>query len=70
MAEKRESLGTRVTRLEESMTEMADMVKVLMAAQIKTEEQFRETDKRIATLASAIGELIGRMPPQGPAHRP
>ena len=66
MAEKRESLGTPVMRLEGSMTEMADLVKVLMAAQIKTEERFQETDKRIATLVSAIS----RMPETGKRNQP
>jgi predicted nucleic acid-binding Zn-ribbon protein len=70
MADKRETLTARMTRIEEKHEELADMVKMLMAAQIKTEEQFRETDKRIPTMVSAIGELIGRTPPQGPASRP
>lgn len=57
---KSETLTTRVNRLEESY--------------LKTQEQFRETDRhlkelgektdqRIAKLVAAIGELIGRIPP-------
>jgi hypothetical protein len=61
MPQKRETLTTRVTRLEE-LTEM------LLAAQIKTEEQFQRTDERIEKLVIAIGELISRMPPPMIAH--
>lgn len=53
------------------MVELQDMVKVLLAAQIKTEERFqqtdqriaelgKQTDQRIAELVSAIGEFIRR----------
>jgi predicted nucleic acid-binding Zn-ribbon protein len=75
MAEKRENLGARMSRAEKNIEEITqkhaeldDMVKVLMAAQIKTEERFQETDRRIATLVSAIGESISRMRQQ-PASR-
>jgi predicted nucleic acid-binding Zn-ribbon protein len=63
MAEKRETLNARVTRLKEKHTELADIVKILMPAQIKTEEQFRETYKRIQTLVSAISEPSSRIGP-------
>ena len=64
----KETLTTRVTRLEEAMVALTD-------AQIKTEARFQEVaqdfkvrdekmDERIGTLVSAIGELIRRMPVQ------
>jgi hypothetical protein len=56
----KETLSTRVTRLESTMAELADLARVLMAAQIKTEERFQATDERIEKLVSAIGELIRR----------
>jgi hypothetical protein len=49
----RETLSTRVTRLE-------DLAAALVEAQLKTEQQFRETDRRVADLVSGIGELIRR----------
>jgi hypothetical protein len=64
----KETLTTRVTRLEEGLVALTD-------AQIKTEMRFQEVaqdfkvrdeklDERIGTLVSAIGELIRRMPVQ------
>jgi predicted nucleic acid-binding Zn-ribbon protein len=69
MAQK-ETLGARVTRLEE-------LVKILFDAQIKTEETIQRTrqesaerekrvDERIEKLVIAIGELISHMPPIPP----
>ena len=54
-----------VTRLETTMAELADMSKILLAAQLKTEERFQQTGERIDKLVSAIGEFIRRMPPTG-----
>ena len=67
----RETLNTRVTRLENLMVSLAEKVdsiagkvEVLVDAQIKNEQRFREmreeTDERIRQLVSAIGELIRR----------
>ena len=75
-----ETLITWVTRIEKNIAEITkkqshldDLVKILLDAQIKTEQRFQETDKRfaetdkeIADLVIAIGELIGRMPPVAP----
>jgi predicted nucleic acid-binding Zn-ribbon protein len=62
-----ETLSTRVKRLENAMAEVAekqsqldDLVKVLLDAQIKTEARFQETGERIDKLVSAIGEFIRR----------
>jgi len=60
MPQKRETLSTRVTRLEEKHSELADLVKVLLDAQIKTEARFQQTGERIEKLVIAIGELIHR----------
>ena len=68
MAQK-EPLTTRVTRLEEAMTEMAksqvrldNALAHLAEVQAETKQQLadlgKQTDKRIADLVSAIGELI------------
>ncbi len=62
----KETLTTRVTRLETTMAELADLTRVLMAAQIKTEERFQATDERIEKLVSAIGELTRR---NGRSHK-
>jgi hypothetical protein len=76
MPQKKETLSARVTRLEEShialagsLKDLADTVKglsgkveILLDAQIKTDERFRQTDERIEKLVIAIGELISRMP--------
>ncbi len=72
----RETLATRVTRLENAMVELTENVNmlagkidVLVDAQIKTEqrfqqtdERFRQTDERIDKLVSAIGEWLRRNP--------
>jgi predicted nucleic acid-binding Zn-ribbon protein len=62
-----ETLSTRVKRLENAMAEVAekqsqldDLVKVLLDAQIKTEAGFQETGERIDKLVSAIGEFSRR----------
>ena len=62
-----ETRGTRVTRLEKSMAEMAEKVNILLDAQIKTEARFQEvgvrfqeTGERIDKLISTVGELIRR----------
>jgi len=49
-----------VTRLEEEHAEVADLVKVLLDAQIKTESRFQQTGERIERLVIAIGELVHR----------
>ena len=66
-----ETLNARVTRIEKTMAKLADLSKVLLSAQIATEErfkqteqQFQQTDARIEKLVSAVGELISRMPPR------
>jgi predicted nucleic acid-binding Zn-ribbon protein len=66
MAEKKEPLSARMARIEEKHEELADMVKILYAAQIKTEERFQQTDERLEKLVSAIGELIIHLPPIQP----
>lgn len=53
-------MSTRVTRLEEEHAEVADLVKVLLDAQIKTESRFQQTGERIERLVIAIGELVHR----------
>jgi predicted nucleic acid-binding Zn-ribbon protein len=74
MPQKRETLTSRVARLEELHADLAEKVKILLDSQIKTDERFRQTDerlresgekvdKRIGDLVSAIGNLISRMPP-------
>jgi hypothetical protein len=68
-----ETLSKRVTRLESGQQALID-------SHLKTEEQFRETDRRlrelgektdarIASLVSAIGELISRIPPSSLAPK-
>ena len=47
-------LATNQNKLDEVLATLAD-------AQIRTQEQFRETDKRIGDLVSGIGELIRAM---------
>jgi len=65
----KETLNVRVTRLEE-------LTAILLEEHAKTEQRFRqvadqfaETDKRIAALVSAIGELIrsGNGKPRNPS---
>jgi hypothetical protein len=59
MPKTRETLTTRVTRLEE-------LSEILLQSQVRTDEILRksgeETDRRIRDLVVAIGELISRMP--------
>jgi predicted nucleic acid-binding Zn-ribbon protein len=68
---KAETLSTRVTRLE-------DLARVLLDAQIKTEqtilalrvesnEREKRMDERVDKLVSVIGVLIGHLPPFPPA---
>jgi prefoldin subunit 5 len=47
-------LATNQSHLDEALATLAD-------AQTRTQQQFLETDKRIANLTSAIGELIQQM---------
>ena len=44
----------------EKQSQLDDLVKVLLDAQIKTEARFQETGERIDKLVSAIGEFIRR----------
>ena len=44
-------LATNQNKLDEALAVLAD-------AQIRTQQQFLETDRRIASLVSAISELI------------
>lgn len=76
----KETLSSRVARLETNMIEIEDKVKILLDSQIKTDERFRQVaqeiaerdkrmDERIGNLVSAIGELVRRMPqPEGGAR--
>jgi hypothetical protein len=74
---RKESLNTRVTRLEDLHADLAAKMIVLAEAQIKTDERIEKLvssidervamlvgiiDGRIGKLVSAIGELIARMP--------
>jgi hypothetical protein len=56
--QKRETLTSRVTRLEE-------LTEVLLNEQIRSERSAQALDERISKLVSAIGKLISRMPPLG-----
>lgn len=47
-------MATNQNRLDDVLATLAD-------AHIKTQEQFRETDRRIADLVSGIGEFIRKM---------
>ena len=77
MAEKRETLSTRVKRLEEAMAEMAKaqtraqnalahLAEVQAADQTEARDREKRIDERIEKLVIAIGELISRMPPIPP----
>ena len=68
MAQK-ETVSTRVTRLETAQAELADTMKLLANAQIKTEERFQQMGERIERLVSAIGELISHLSPLPPVTR-
>jgi len=61
----KETVTTRVTRLEELHSVLAEKITILVEAQIKTEKQLatmgKETDERIGRLVVAIGELITQM---------
>jgi len=63
----RETVQTRVTRLENVMAALAEKqleldgaVKVLLDAQMKNERRFDQLGERIDKLVSAIGEWIRR----------
>jgi hypothetical protein len=69
-----ETLNTRVTRLEKAMAEMAasevrrdnaiaHLAEVQAQDQTEARERERRVDERIASLVSAIGELISHLPP-------
>jgi predicted nucleic acid-binding Zn-ribbon protein len=73
----RETLGTRVTRLENAMAEMAKaqtrmenalahLAEVQAQDQTASREREKRVDERIEKLVSAIGELISHMPPIPP----
>jgi chromosome segregation ATPase len=49
-----DTLATNQNHLDEALVTLTE-------AQIRNQEQFRETDARISNLASAIGQLIGEM---------
>ncbi|HEY7388707.1 MAG TPA: hypothetical protein VH640_09365 [Bryobacteraceae bacterium] len=77
MAEKRETMGARVTRLEEAMIKLANAQAHLTEVQARDEEDIHQMkkealerekriDERIEKLVIAIGELISRMPRQEP----
>lgn len=55
---KSEALSTRVTRLENNMIELQDMLKVLVTAQLKTEDQFQEMANRIKEMDQHLGKRI------------
>lgn len=54
-------LATNQNRLDDALATMAESHIKLTEAQIRTQQQFAETDRRIANLTSAIGELIQQM---------
>jgi hypothetical protein len=54
-------LATNQNRLDEALATLADSHIRLNEAQIRTQQQFADTDRRIANLTSAIGELIQQM---------
>ena len=60
----KETLTTRVTRLEQLHADLAEKLGVLVDSQIRYETEGRERerrlDERIDKLVSAIGELIRR----------
>ena len=69
------STHERVTRLENAQADLARAMSLLADRQGRldealnrfmefTTEGFKQTDKRISDLASAIAELISRLPPQ------
>jgi hypothetical protein len=66
----RETLSTRVARLEELHADLAKKVDILLDAQIRATreaaERDRITDERIGKLVIAIGELISHIPPIPP----
>jgi chromosome segregation ATPase len=49
-----DTLATNQNHLDEALLTLTE-------AQIRSQEQFRQTDARISNLASAIGQLIGEM---------
>jgi len=54
-------LATNQNHLDEALATLADAQINLTDAQIRTQEQFRDTDARISNLTSAIGQLIAEM---------
>jgi hypothetical protein len=54
-------LATNKNHLDEALATLADAQVNFAQAQIRTQEQFRDTDARISNLASAIGQLIQEM---------
>lgn len=61
----KETLSTRVTRLEEAQIRVGNAMAHLAEVQAETKQQMlelgKETDRRIGQLVSAIGELIAQM---------
>ena len=54
-------LATNQNHVDEALATLADSQTRLNEAQIRTQEQFRDTDARIASLTSAIGQVIAEM---------
>lgn len=54
-------LATNQSHLDEALSTLAESHIKLNEAQIRTQQQFVDTDRRISNLASAIGELIRQM---------
>ncbi len=54
-------LATNQNHVDEAMGTLADAQINLTEAQVRTQEQFRDTDARISNLGSAIGQLIAEM---------
>jgi hypothetical protein len=63
----RETLSTRVTRLEEAQIRldnaMAHLAEVQAQDQTEAREREKRIDERIEKLVIAIGELVSRTPP-------
>ena len=75
MAKAKETLTTRVERLEKLHADLAEKMAALVNAQIQNEKKvserfeevgrrFEEQGERVDKLVVAIGELISRMPPE------
>lgn len=64
----KETLNTRVTRLEEAMVHLAESQakteETMRALRVESNEREKRMDERVDKLVSAIGELVSRMPPR------